>query len=318
MTPFRRSGRTGGDEGLLTQDEIRVLQRALQARGYDLGSSGADGLLGSVTSTTSKTRAAIRAFQTSQNLASAGQSGYGMLGPRTQAALAQAAPSVGRDYFARGVELFSIGSYAGAASAFESARQATGNVGYYFNVARAHEQAGDDAAAILAYEALLAAGSPGVGESEVQRRLGEARARLAAVRALTSPLAPSAPPPASPASPGASPASPGASPASPGASHAASPGASPASPGASPAASPGASPAASPAAPGAPVAPEAPGAPGARVVAPAQQAAASAAPVLALLVVAAAAAAVAVVVRSRTTSAPRALGTRAALVPRQR
>ena len=312
MTPFRRSGRTGGDEGLLTQEEIRVLQRALQARGYDLGSSGADGLLGSVTSTTSKTRAAIRAFQTSQNLASAGQSGYGMLGPRTQAALAQAAPSVGRDYFARGVELFSIRSYAGAASAFESARQATGNVGYYFNVGRAHEQAGDDAAAILAYEALLAAGSPGVGESEVQRRLGEARARLAAVRALTSPLAPSAPPPASPASPGASPA------ASPGASPAASPGASPASPGASPAASPGASPAASPTAPGAPVAPEAPGAPGARVVAPAQQAAASAAPVLALLVVAAAAAAVAVVVRSRTTSAPRALGTRAALVPRQR
>lgn len=65
-----------------------------------------------------------------------------------------------------------------------------------------------------------------------------------------------------------------------------------------------------PAAPSSPAAPASP-----RVVAPAQQAAASAAPVLALLVVAAAAAAVAVVVRSRATAAPRALGTRTALVP---
>lgn len=228
MTPFRRSGRTGGDEDLLTGDEIRVLQRGLLARGYDLGPSGADGVLGSVTSTTSKTRAAIRSFQISQNIASAGQSGYGMLGPRTQAALAQAAPSVGRDYFARGMELFSSGSYAAAAVEFESARTATGNVGYYFNIGRAREEAGDDAAAILAYEALLAAGSPGTGEQEVRRRLDGARARLAAVRALTTSPAPGAPPAATPAAP-STPAAPG-SVASPGA-----PAATPAPGGAAPA-----------------------------------------------------------------------------------
>lgn len=187
MSPFRRSGRIGGDESLLTVEEIRVLQRALAARGYDLGPSGADGVLGAVTSSTSKTRAAIRAFQTSQGIASPGQSGYGMLGPRTQTALAQAVPAVGRDYAARGTELFSIGSYAAAATAFEDARQASGNAALYFNIARSHEMAGDDAAAVRAYHALLAAGSPGVGEQEVRRRLEGASARLATVQALGTP-----------------------------------------------------------------------------------------------------------------------------------
>lgn len=192
MSPFRRSGRIGGDasaahESLLTVEEIRVLQRALAARGYDLGPSGADGVLGAVTSSTSKTRAAIRAFQTSQGIASPGQSGYGMLGPRTQTALAQAVPAVGRDYAARGTELFSIGSYAAAATAFEDARQASGNAALYFNIARSHEMAGDDAAAVRAYHALLAAGSPGVVEQEVRRRLEGASARLATVQALGAP-----------------------------------------------------------------------------------------------------------------------------------
>lgn len=222
MTPFRRSGRTGGDEGLLTQDEIRALQRALLARGYDLGPSGADGVLGSVTSTTSRTRAAIRSFQISEGIASSGQPGFGMLGPRTQAALAQAIPSAGRDYFTRGLELFSIGSYAAAATAFESARQATGNVAYYFNIGRAHEQAGDDAAAVRAYEALLGAGSPGVDEQEVRRRLNEAQARIAAVRALTAGPAPSVAPSVPPATPPSSPAAP-ASPGVPGAPEAVAP-----------------------------------------------------------------------------------------------
>lgn len=90
MTPFHaRSGRLGAGEEVLTSDEIRTFQRALIARGYDIGPSGADGILGAPTSTTSRTRAAIRAFQQTRGITAPGQSGYGLLGPRTQVALAE-------------------------------------------------------------------------------------------------------------------------------------------------------------------------------------------------------------------------------------
>lgn len=97
-------------------------------------------------------------------------------------------------HYTIGSRLYATGRFAEAAAEFELAYQTSRRAELLFNVARAYEDAHDDARALDAYERFERSGAPGIDRAQVALRIGALRARVAASQAPPPPPPPPPPP----------------------------------------------------------------------------------------------------------------------------